>query len=83
MHYLLFTTSTCPKCPAFKAAVEASLSASGRTVSELDPDFQALADEFTVSAVPTLLVFEDKDMNNAVLRTSEVFELYQFAATCS
>jgi len=80
MHYLLFTTSTCQKCPSFKKALAESLTIPGRIINEQDGDFSRLANEFTVSSVPTLIVFEDEKGQYALLRTSEIAELKHFAS---
>ncbi|MBP9761254.1 MAG: hypothetical protein KBD15_03390 [Candidatus Magasanikbacteria bacterium] len=78
MNYLLFTTSTCPKCPLFKDFVQKHLHVQGEIIDQHDTQFEPLSREFVVSHVPTLLVFEDEQRETAVLRTSEISDVYEF-----
>jgi len=78
MNYLLFTTTQCPKCPAFKEFVQKFIKFPGKIINETDESFRSLALEFAVSSVPTLLVFEDDNQEQAVLRTSEAADVYSF-----
>ena len=78
MHYLLFTTTTCPKCPKFKEFVSNFLKIPGKTIDERDEQFQTLSREFLVNSVPTLFVFEDDGLENAILRTDDATEIYDF-----
>jgi len=78
MHYLLFTTTTCPKCPKFKEFVESFLKIPGKMIDERDEQFHTLSREFLVNTVPTLFIFEDDTLENAVLRTDDVTEIYDF-----
>lgn len=58
-HLLLFSTSTCPKCPAVKGWLEGS----GIEYENIDNrrvDFYELAERYGVQAVPTLISI-DKD----------------------
>lgn len=57
--YLLFTTSTCQKCPAIKAWVQEHLShLDGLSVSNLDHTFFELAEKNEVLTAPTLIFFD-------------------------
>jgi len=78
MHYLLFTTTHCPKCPSFKDYVQKNLHCEGKILNETDPSFAALSKEYMVNSVPTLFVFEDEAKELALLRTSDLAELYDF-----
>lgn len=78
MHYLLFTTTRCPKCPAFKEFVQKFIKFPGEIIDETNEKFQDLALEFSVSSVPTFLLFEGENRENAILRTGEASELYSF-----
>lgn len=75
MSYLLFTTTRCPKCPEFKAAVAAKVQGEGRVLSELDPDFGELASVYGVTAAPTILFFQGE---HETFRTSDLSELDSF-----
>lgn len=57
MNYLLFTTSSCPKCPEVKTYVQDNLGIRGRVVDNSDADFMNLATQHGVMQAPTLLVF--------------------------
>ncbi len=78
MHYLLFTTTTCPKCPKFKEFIANFLKIPGKTIDERDEQFQTLSRELLVNSVPTLFVFEDEGYENALLRTDDASEIYDF-----
>lgn len=78
MNYLLFTTTQCPKCPAFKEFVQKFVPFEGKVINETDESFRSLALEYAVSSVPTLLVFEDENHEEAVLRTGETADVYTF-----
>ena len=73
MNYLLFTTTTCPRCPAVKKFVADNFSLPGRTVDNTDPEFMDLAGRYGVSVAPTLLVFDEGGAQ--VLRANEVGEI--------
>lgn len=80
MQYLLFTTSTCPKCPAFKQQVSLTLGhMQGSTIDERHPDFARLTDEYSIGSVPLLLIFDDENRESAALRTSEIADVLSFA----
>lgn len=81
MNYLLFTTTTCPRCPSFKEFVGRFVKFPGKIIDERDETFQNLSLEFAISSVPTLLVFEDESHETAVLRTGDAAELYTFLQT--
>ncbi len=78
MNYLLFTTTTCPRCPAFKEFVSKFIKFSGKIIDERDENFKSLTLEYSISSVPTILIFEDESMENALCRTSDPAELYTF-----
>lgn len=78
MYYILFTTTQCPKCPAFKEFVKTNVTFPGKIINEQDPDFQKLALGFAVSAVPTFIAFENENLENALVRTNDASELYTF-----
>lgn len=78
MHYLLFTTTQCPKCPGFKDFVQKHVHFPGDIIDQNDEKFLPLSKEFMVSSVPTMIVFEDETREGALLRTSEVSEVYNF-----
>ena len=76
MQYLLFTTTTCPKCPEIKEYVLSSCPISGQIVDNTSPDFGILASTFSVSIAPTFLVFDDN--RSEVFRGNEVYEIESF-----
>lgn len=69
-NWLLFTTSSCPKCPAMKESV-GKLPSPGEII-ELDANPE-LADKYGVMAVPTLVYFDD--MGNEVGRAIKPEEI--------
>lgn len=78
MNYLLFTTTTCPRCPAFKEFVNKFIKFPGKILDEQNENFQRLGLEYAISSVPAILIFEDETMENALCRTSDPAELYEF-----
>lgn len=78
MNYLLFTTTTCPRCPSFKEFINKFVKFPGKVLDERDENFKNLTLEYAVSSVPTILVFEDESLDNAVCRTGDPAELYSF-----
>jgi thioredoxin-related protein len=76
MKYLLFTTSTCVKCPAFKELVFAKVGFGGEVLDEKKENFASLAGQYGVMSVPAILVFDEAE--NEVFRTGEGSELIDF-----
>lgn len=77
MHYLLFTTTRCPRCPSFKEFVQKFVKIPGEILDENNPSFQNLASQYGVSTVPTFVVLKDEDPN-AILQTNETSDIYSF-----
>jgi hypothetical protein len=78
MNYLLFTTTQCPKCPAFKEFIQKNIHFGGEIIDQNNENFYSLSREFLVNSVPTLFIFEDETRDGALLRTSEVSDVYDF-----
>ncbi|MBU1089612.1 thioredoxin family protein [Patescibacteria group bacterium] len=78
MKYLLFTTATCPKCPAMKNFVAESLKFEGETVDNSSPDFAERIQKLNVESAPTILIFDDTEKE--IFRGSEAEELKEFLA---
>ena len=75
MTYLLFTTTTCPKCPAFKEFVAENIDFNGEILDETSPDFSSHIAESGVTVAPVILIFED---DKEIFRTGEILELQNF-----
>ena len=75
MNYLLFTTTTCPKCPAFKKFVAENIDFDGEILDETSPDFSSRIAESGVIVAPVILIFEN---GKEVFRTGEILELQDF-----
>ncbi|MCF7812630.1 hypothetical protein K9M59_03495 [Candidatus Gracilibacteria bacterium] len=75
MNYLLFTTTRCPKCPAFKELVRAKVPFEGQILDETTEDFGTMTEDHDVSEAPTFIVFEDGE---EIFRTSDGGELEDF-----
>lgn len=75
-HALLFTTTTCQKCPTFKAFVAEFVSFPVRILDDKAPDFFHLAAEHSVSSAPTMIIFDEE--KKEVFRTSEQSDLDAF-----
>jgi len=76
MKYLLFTTTTCPKCPAMKEFVANEVSFEGEQIDNNSPDFMEKAGELKVDSAPTLIIYDDGD--NEVFRGNEVSQVQEF-----
>ena len=77
MRYLLFTTTTCPKCPAMKEAISEQIKFDGEIVDDLNPSFFDKAKEFNISSVPTLIIFENDDIVGQIQDPSQLPDLLE------
>ena len=78
MYYILFTTTTCIKCPSFKKIVAEKVKFDGKIIDENSFDFMDLLSRFSVMSAPTFVVFEDESLNNEIIRCSEESDLESF-----
>ncbi len=78
MYYILFTTTTCVKCPSFKKLIADRVKFSGEIIDEKSENFLDLANKFAVMNAPTFIVFKDNSLNDEVFRCSEEYELEKF-----
>ncbi len=76
MRYLLFTTTTCPKCPAMKEFVSENISFEGELIDNNAPGFMKKAGELRVDSAPTIIIFDDSGAE--VFRGSEPQEAKEF-----
>lgn len=77
--YLLFTTTTCPKCPAFKAWVSEFLDGyPGQVVDNTSPDFMDKAQTYGVTTAPTLILFDEAE--GEIFRTDEISAIADYLA---
>lgn len=76
MNAILFTTTSCPKCPAFKAFVAEHVKFPVEILNETMPNFTDKIGEYGVTNAPTLIVFDDE--GSEVFRGSEVYEVEDF-----
>lgn len=81
MYYLLFTTTTCLKCPSFKKIVFENVKFEGNILNEQSPDFMEFAGRFNVASAPTFIIFEDESLEKELFRTSEEYELIDYLKT--
>jgi len=58
--YELFTTDMCPKCPAVKEFMKA-VGMPGEHINASTDDGLKKASEASVSSVPTVILFDEKD----------------------
>lgn len=79
MHYLLFTTSGCFKCPNFKKKVLKEITFNGEALDENSDDFLHKAEKFSITSVPSVIVFKDKTLKKEVFRTSEEYDFLIWA----
>ncbi len=79
MHYILFTTTVCPKCPAFKDLIENQTTLEGMILNEQNSEFATLVSKYGLSQAPTLLIFDENDQIQ--LQTSDYAEADKFLQT--
>ena len=79
MNYLLFTTTTCPKCPAIKEYIESNLDFPGQMINEDSAKFHQLAEEHQVMKVPTLIIFNTE--GKEIFRAHDGSEVAEFITT--
>lgn len=72
MEYILFTTSTCPKCPMFKEYVKEEVEFYGDVIDNTTPLFGDKVAEYGVSNAPTIIISNDGE---ELFRTSDIGEL--------
>lgn len=78
MYYILFTTTTCVKCPSFKKVVFENVKFEGSILNEQSADFGEMASRFNVASAPTIVVFENESLEKELFRTSEEYELVDY-----
>lgn len=77
MNYILFTTTRCPKCPAFKQFVAENIQFEGVILNEQSQNFMDNIKQFGVSNAPTIVILEN---TKEIFRTSEISQLQEFLA---
>jgi hypothetical protein len=75
MKALLFTTTTCAKCPAFKAFVSERVHLPVEVLNEKDARFGELAIHYGVTAAPTLVVIDEQEKE--IFQASEQYEVQE------
>jgi thioredoxin-related protein len=75
MNYLLFTTNTCPKCPAFKDYVKNNFEGDGKILDNTDSNFLELIKKYQVSSAPFFIAFKD---DQEIFKTGDLAELMEF-----
>ena len=76
MHYILFTTTSCPKCPEVKTYVIDNVKIDGKILDETKPNFSEKTKKYGITTAPTILIFDEN--NNEIFRGSEVYEIEAF-----
>lgn len=75
MNYILFTTTSCPKCPAFKEFVAENVEFEGVILNEKSPNFMDNIKQFGVSNAPTIVILKGTE---EIFRTDDVSQLQDF-----
>ncbi len=81
MYYILFTTTSCIKCPSFKNFVFENVKFEGKILNEQSPDFTEMFTKFGVTMAPTFIVFEDESLSKELFRCNEEYELADYLKT--
>lgn len=77
VNYLLFTTTTCPKCPAMKAWVAENLAwCPGEMLDNSAKDFLDRALTHSVTAAPTFILFAEDEL--PIFRTDDISTLADY-----
>jgi len=74
--YKLFTTPTCVYCPKVKEFMKTQ-TLIGESIDASTPDGFELAKKFNVSAVPTVLFFEDEKLIGKANKVEEIKKILQ------
>ncbi|NCC69992.1 hypothetical protein EOM09_00195 [bacterium] len=75
MYYILFTTSTCFRCPDFKKNILKIVDFDGEILDEKNNNFLSMAQQFSIMSVPNIIIFKDKTKKEEIFRTSEEYDL--------
>jgi glutaredoxin len=78
MKYILFTTTTCPKCPAMKEFVATEIDFPGEKIDNESSEFAQKAIELGVESAPTFIIFDDAEKE--IFRGNEAQEVRDFLA---
>lgn len=81
MRYVLFTTATCPKCPAMKSFVAENIKFEGEVLDNNSENFGERIAEAGVQNAPTIVIYEDGGQE--VFRTDEVDQLDEWLKKAS
>ena len=76
MNYILFTTTRCPKCPAFKEFVKTHVLFEGTLLDETCPNFLEQTQTHKISSAPTIIIFDTE--NKELFKGNEIYELEEF-----
>lgn len=71
MRYILFTTTTCPKCPEVKEFVK-NIDLPGQIIDDSSPAFAILIDKFNVTAAPTFILLKNEMNGEEIFRADDV-----------
>lgn len=80
MKAILITTTTCPKCPEVKKWVAKNMPETS-VFDEQAPGFSDVLAEYSVTAAPTLILFDNDE--NEIFRGNEVSEFEDFLSVHS
>ena len=75
LNYMLFTSSSCPKCPEMKKIVKESISFDGVVLDNTMNDFRQNAERLNVMTAPTLVVLEGGNEIGRVTEPSQINDL--------
>lgn len=75
MNYILFTTTQCPKCPAFKEFVAKNIDFEGEILNEQSSNFMDNIQQFGVANAPTIVILEN---TKELFRTDDISQLQDF-----
>ncbi len=75
MNYILFTTTQCPKCPAFKGFVAEHVAFEGEILNEQSPNFMDNIKQYGVANAPTIVILEGAE---EIFRTDDISQLQDF-----
>ena len=78
MNYILFTTTQCPKCPAFKEFIAENIDFDGEIINEQNSNFMDNVKIFGVSNAPTIVILENE---KEVFRADDISQLAEFLKT--
>jgi len=74
--YYLFTTHSCPKCPAMKKFIDENIDLEGEILDNGHINFMTMSEKYEVSEAPTFILVDEEE--NEIFRANDIYEIEEF-----